>query len=200
MLTITKNVNGYTISTYIGGIEQTDKVPVDDTRFDTVNKAYELRETIKVSEDSRIRQEVLDTKRALEETKQMLAQANNHLAELLTGIPGTEATKEMIELYPEWTEGLSVESGEAYRVGDILYMAIRSHVTNKNNAPNGTEARNYWKGGAIKQEQPEPKPGVKYPKGTVVNYMGVDYYACEDTDKGPEVGYPTWDLLENKPL
>lgn len=200
MLTITKNDSVYTLRTYVGGIEQTDQVSLDDTRYSTVDSAYKLRETIKASEEGRIRQEVLDTKKALQEAQEKLAQANDHLATLLTGDPGAQATKEMIELYPEWAEGLSVDTGDAYRVGDVLYMATRPHVTSKDNSPESSEANKCWKGGTIKIPQPDPKPGVKYPKGTVVTYQGVDYYACEDTNEGPEAGYPTWDLLENKPL
>lgn len=199
MLTITKNDSVYTLRTYVGGIEQTDQVSLDDTRYSTVDRAYKLRETIQASEEGRIRQEVLDTKKALQEVQEKLAQANNHLATLLTGDPGSEATKEMIEQYPEWREGLSVDAGDAYRIGDVLYMATQPHVTSKENGPEGAQAKEYWKGGAIKQDQPDPKPGVKYPKGSVVTYQGVDYYACEDTNDGPEVGYPTWDLASNKP-
>ena len=199
MLTITKNDSMYTLRTYVGGIEQTDQVSLDDSRYPTVDSAYKLRETIQASEDGRIRQEVLDTKKALQEAQEKLAQANNHLATLLTGDPGAQATKEMIEQYPEWREGLSVDAGEAYRIGDVLYMATRPHVTSKENGPESENAKNYWKGGPIQQDQPDPKPGVKYPKGSVVTYQGVDYYAREDTNDGPEVGYPTWDLASNKP-
>ncbi len=199
MLTITKNDSVYTLRTYVGGIEQTDQVSLDDSRYSTVDSAYKLRETIKASEDGRIRQEVLDTKKALQDVQEKLAQANNRLATLLTGDPGSEATKEMIEQYPEWREGLFVDTGDAYRIGDVLYMAKRDHKTSKDNGPESTSAKDYWKGGAIKQDQPDPKPGVKYPKGTVVTYQGVDYYAREDTNDGPEVGFPTWDLASNKP-
>lgn len=199
MLTITKNDSVYTLRTYVGGIEQTDQVSQDDSRYPTVDSAYKLRETIKASEEGRIRQEVLDTKKALQEVQEKLAQANNRLAVLLTGDPGAQATKEMIELYPEWAEGLSVDTGDAYRVGDVLYMAICPHVTSTDNSPTSSNAQQYWKGGSVKTDQPTPKPGVKYPKGTVVTYQGVDYYACEDTNEGPEVGFPTWDLASNKP-
>lgn len=200
MLTITKNDSVYTLRTYVGGIEQTDQVSLDDSRYSTVDSAYKLRETIKASEDGRIRQEVLDTKKALQEVQTKLAQANNHLATLLTGDPGAQATKEMIEQYPEWDEGLSVDAGDAYRIGDVLYMAKQDHVTSKDNGPESTSAKDYWKGGPIQQDQPTSNPGVKYPKGTVVTYQGVDYYACEDTNEGPEVGFPTWDLASNKPI
>lgn len=138
--------------------------------------------------------------KTLQEVQEKLAQANNYLATLLTGDPGAQATKEMIEQYPKWEEGLSVDAGDAYRIGDVLYMAKRDHKTSKENGPESEKAKDYWKGGDIEQEQPEPKPGVKYPKGTVVTYQGVDYYACEDTNQGPEAGYPTWDLAENKPI
>lgn len=200
MLTITKNDSMYTLRTYVGGIEQTDQVSLDDSRYSTVDSAYKLRETIQASEEGRIRQEVLDTKKSLQEVQEKLAQANNHLATLLTGDPGAQATKEMIELYPEWSEGLSVDAGDAYRIGDVLYMAKRDHKTSKDNGPESSTAKDYWKGGSIQQDQPDPKPGVKYPKGTVVTYQGVDYYACEDTNEGPEVGFPTWDLASNKPI
>lgn len=199
MLTITKNDSVYTLRTYVGGIEQTDKVSLDDFRYSTVDSAYKLRETIQASEEGRIRQEVLDTKKALQEVQEKLAQANNRLAVLLTGDPGAQATKEMIELYPEWAEGLSVDTGDAYRVGDVLYMAICPHVTSTDNSPTSSNAQQYWKGGSVKTDQPTPKPGVAYPKGTVVTYQGVDYYATKDTNSGPEIGYPTWDLASNKP-
>ena len=138
--------------------------------------------------------------KALQEVQEKLAQANNYLATLLTGDPGAQATKEMIEQYPKWDEGLSVDAGDAYRIGDVLYMAKIDHVTSKENGPESEKAKDYWKGGPIQQDQPDPKPGVKYPKGTVVTYQGVDYYAREDTNDGPEVGFPTWDLAENKPI
>ncbi|MDD7732858.1 MAG: hypothetical protein PT957_03835 [Firmicutes bacterium] len=137
--------------------------------------------------------------KSLQETKAKLVQANNHLVELLTGNLGTEATEEIINLYAEWKEGLSVDTGDTYRVGRVLYMAICPHVTSTDNSPTSSNAQQYWKGGSIKTDQPAPKPGVAYPKGTVVTYQGVDYYATKDTNSGPEIGYPTWDLLENKP-
>lgn len=121
------------------------------------------------------------------------------IALLLTGTSDTIAP-ELIRDYPEWQVGLSVDTGDAYRIGDVLYMAIRDHVTSEENGPKSASAKDYWKGGAIPEdEKPEPKPEVKYPKGSVVAYQGVDYYATVDTNEGPEVGYPTWDLLANKP-
>lgn len=120
------------------------------------------------------------------------------IALLLTGTSDTIAPG-LIKEYPEWQVGLSVDTGDAYRIEDTLYMAIRAHVTSKENGPESEKAKDYWKGGSIQQDQPEPKPGVKYPKGTVVAYQGVDYYATVDTNEGPEVGFPIWDLLSNKP-
>lgn len=143
-----------------------------------------------------------EAERAKEETarvRQDLEEATKKIAALLTGDPDKAFSTEMIRQYPEWQEGLSVDAGDAYRVGDVLYMAIRGHVTSKDNSPESQAAKDYWKGGNIKDEVP-PVPGFKYPKNTVKNYMGVDYYACVDTNNGPEVGYPTWDLLDNKPL
>lgn len=121
------------------------------------------------------------------------------IALLLTGTSDTIAPG-LIKEYPEWQVGLSVDAGDAYRIGDILYLSKRPHVTSDENGPKSANAKDYWKGGAIPEDEvPEPKPGVKYPKGTVVAYQGVDYYATVDTNEGPEVGYPTWDLLSNKP-
>lgn len=144
-----------------------------------------------------------EAEKAKEETakvRQDLEEATKKIAALLTGDPDKAFSTEMIRQYPEWQVGLSVDAGDAYRIGDTLYMALRDHVTSKDNGPESQAAKDYWKGGAIKKDEVPPVSGFKYPKGTVKNYMGVDYYATIDTNEGPEAGFPTWDLLSNKNL
>lgn len=129
--------------------------------------------------------------------------ANDKIAKLLTGGLTDQATTDLIMLYPELTDkdyGRSIDAGEAYRVGTILYIATRDiNGLTKDTMPSGAEAATYWRGGAIKHQEPTPTPGFKYPIGSEVEYQGVMYYATKDTNSGPEVGYPTWDLLANKP-
>ena len=130
-------------------------------------------------------------------------EANNKITWLLTGGLTDQATTDLIMLYPELTEadyGRSIDAGEAYRVGTILYIATRNiDGLTVDKMPSGAEAATYWRGGAIKHQEPTPTPGFKYPAGSEAEYQGVMYYATKDTNSGPEVGYPVWDLLENKP-
>lgn len=132
-----------------------------------------------------------------------IKQANDKITKLLTGGLTEQATTELIMLYPELTEkdyGRSVDAGEAYRVGTILYIATRDiNGLTKDTMPSGAEAATYWRSGSIKHQEPTPAPDFKYPAGTELEYQGVVYYATKDTNSGPEVGYPVWDLLENKP-
>lgn len=147
------------------------------------------------AETERVRE---TAQKELDALQEKLTEANRRIAGLLTGNPTQEATEELILLYPEWQEGLSVDEGDAYRVGNVLYIATRSHLTEKENSPTSDQADAYWKGGAIQEEAEEPPAEFKYAKGTVVTYEGVKYYATEDTNDGPEVGYPTWDLYTNE--
>lgn len=129
--------------------------------------------------------------------------ANDKIAKLLTGGLTDQATTELIMRYPELSEsdyGRSIDAGEAYRVGTILYIATRDiNGLTADTMPTGTEASSYWRGGNIKHQEPTPTPDFKYPAGTELEYQGVMYYATKDTNSGPEVGYPVWDLLDNKP-
>lgn len=106
-------------------------------------------------------------------------------------------------LYPELTEkdyGRSIDAGEVFRVGTILYIAKRDiNGLTADTMPTGAETSTYWRGGDIKHQEPTPTPDFKYPAGTELEYQGVMYYATKDTSEGPEVGYPTWDLVDNKP-
>ncbi|MDO5016523.1 MAG: hypothetical protein Q4E09_05910 [Eubacteriales bacterium] len=131
-------------------------------------------------------------------------EANDKIAKLLTGGLSEEATTETILLYPELSEadyGRSIDTGEAFRIGEVLYVAKRNiDGLTADTMPTAPEASKYWRGGGIGENIPTPDPDYKYPAGTEVEYMGAMYYATIDTDLGPEVGYPTWDLLENKLL
>lgn len=130
-------------------------------------------------------------------------EANNKITWLLTGGLTEQATTDLIMLYPELTEadyGRSIDAGEAYRVGTILYIATRDiNGLTADTMPTGAEASTYWRGGGLETETPAPNPKYKYPAGTELEYQGVLYYATIDTNFGPEVGYPAWDLLDNKP-
>ena len=130
-----------------------------------------------------------------------LKAAQDHLAELLTGTPGATMTDDMAALYPELTDGISIVAGDYYREvgGKVLFRAKKNMVyDSKTMAPTGAHGSEYWTGGGLQEEKP-PANGYKYPKGTEKEYMGAMYYACVDTNEEPSVGYPTWDLLDNKP-
>lgn len=130
-------------------------------------------------------------------------EANDRIAKLLTGGLSEEATEEIILLYPELTEadyGRSIDAGEAFRIGTVLYVAKKDiDGLTEETMPAGAEASTYWRGGDIETETPAPDPKYKYPAGTELEYQGVLYYATIDTNFGPEAGFPTWDLVQNKP-
>lgn len=147
-------------------------------------------------------------KAGVAEEKARIAEANlkraqDHLAELLTGTPGAVMTDDMARQYAELKDGISIDAGDYYRMpgGLVLYRAKRdmSPYVASEMSPEGKNGSTYWTGGG-NDKQPAPKPGVKYPKGTEVDYLGARYYATKDTNDDPSVGYPTWDLVENKPL
>lgn len=127
--------------------------------------------------------------------------AQDHLAELLTGTPGATMTDEMAALYPELVDGISIDAGDYYREagGKVLYRAKKDMVYDHTTmAPTGEHGSEYWIGSGITDSKPNTG-AHKYPKGTEKEYMGTMYYACVDTNDEPSVGYPTWDLLDNKP-
>ncbi|MBY0584791.1 hypothetical protein K5I04_04935 [Murdochiella sp. Marseille-P8839] len=130
-----------------------------------------------------------------------LKRAQNHLAELLTGEAGKEMTDDMAAMYPELQDGISIDAGDYYREvgGKVLYRAKKDMVyDHATMAPTGEHGSEYWIGSGITEEKPNTG-AFKYPKGTEKEYMGTMYYACVDTNDEPSVGYPTWDLLDNKP-
>ena len=127
--------------------------------------------------------------------------AQDHLAELLTGTPGATMTDDMATLYPELADGISIDAGDYYREagGKVLYRAKKDMVYDHTTmAPTGEHGSEYWIGSGITDSKPNTG-AYKYPKGTEKEYMGTMYYACVDTNDEPSVGYPTWDLLDNKP-
>lgn len=150
--------------------------------------------------------EVAFAEAAAAEEKARIAEANlkraqDHLAELLTGTPGAVMTDDMARQYAELKDGISIDAGDYYREagGKILYRAKKDMVyDSKTMAPTGAHGSEYWMGSGITDNKPNTS-GYKYPKGTEKEYMGAMYYACVDTNEEPSVGYPTWDLLENKP-
>lgn len=130
-----------------------------------------------------------------------LKRAQDHLAELLTGTPGATMTDDMAAQYAELKDGIAIDAGDYYREagGKVLYRAKKDMVyDSKTMAPTGAHGSEYWMGSGITDNKPNTS-GYKYPKGTEKEYMGAMYYACVDTNEDPSAGYPTWDLLDNKP-
>lgn len=123
--------------------------------------------------------------------------SNNKLISFLSGGLHEEAKLEEIRKFAEWEPKLSIDAGDAYRIGDVLYIAKQDHVSSDKNSPTSTSAAKYWSGGNIKQTQPEPVVGYKYPKGTEYQYMGVFYFAKVDTNSTPEEAPFDWDVIDN---
>lgn len=150
------------------------------------------------------RKEAEEEKERLEER---LKEQNLAISRMLTG-GDEELPPEIVDLYPVWEAGLAVDEGDAYRLKNTLFVAKKDHVTSEENGPEGESGAFFWTGGSLTGDydpsEPEdpnlPGPSYKYPAGSIVEYMGQKYYAREDTDEGPEAGFPTWDLLENRPL
>lgn len=124
--------------------------------------------------------------RELEEWKAKLALA-------LTGGLQDTVKDDTIKLYAEWQPGLSVDAGDWYRVGLHMIRAKVDHVTSAENAPTGAKAAEYWEGVPIPAE---PTPAAKYPKGTVLEWSGVQYRALKDTDKDPGAAPEDWELMQ----
>lgn len=124
--------------------------------------------------------------RELEEWKAKLALA-------LTGGLQDTVKDDTIRLYAEWQPGISVDAGDWYRVGLHMIRAKVDHVTSADNAPTGEHAADYWEGVPIPAE---PTPAVKYPKGTVIEWSGVQYRALKDTDKDPGAAPADWELVQ----
>ena len=124
--------------------------------------------------------------RELEEWKAKLALA-------LTGGLQDTIKDDTIRLYAEWQPGLSVDAGDWYRVGLHMIRAKVDHITSAENAPTGAKAAEYWEGVPIPAE---PTPVAKYPKGTVLEWSGVQYRALKDTDKDPGAAPADWELVQ----
>lgn len=125
--------------------------------------------------------------RELEEWKAKLALA-------LTGGLQDTIKDDTIRLYAEWQPGLSVDAGDWYRVGLHMIRAKVDHITSAENAPTGAKAAEYWEGVPIPAE-PEA-PAAKYPKGTVMEWSGVQYRSLKDTDKDPGAAPSDWELVQ----
>ena len=163
-----------------------------------ISPILDVLENLKTEEESQI--EKLEAKNLDMEEK--LKAAQDVLAKMVTGDDKATMTDEVVRLYPELVDGMAIDAGDYCREqgGKILYRAKRDMVYDHNTmAPTGAHGADYWTG-AGNDKQPAPKPGVKYPKGTEVDYMGARYYATVDTNVDPSAGYPTWDLTDNKPM
>lgn len=126
--------------------------------------------------------------------------ANDKIAQWLSGGIVDEAKDELIRQYAEWQPGLSVDAGDAYRVGLVLYIAKQDHVTSSDNSPSSSRAADYWTGGSIAQnsgDETNPQTGYKYPAGTVLLWSGVNYKALKDTNKDPGEAPTDWVLISN---
>lgn len=124
--------------------------------------------------------------RELEEWKAKLALA-------LTGGLQDTIKDDTIRLYAEWQPGLSVDAGDWYRVGLHMIRAKVDHITSAENAPTGAKAAEYWEGVPIPAES---TPAAKYPKGTVMEWSGVQYRALKDTEKDPGAAPSDWELVQ----
>lgn len=124
--------------------------------------------------------------RELEEWKAKLALA-------LTGGLQDDIKDDTIKLYAEWQPGISVDAGDWYRVGLHMIRAKVDHITSAENAPTGEHAADYWEGVPIPAE---PTPAAKYPKGTIIEWSGVQYRALKDTDKDPGAAPADWELVQ----
>lgn len=194
-------------------------VSADDVQKDALDKLAEALSTLRTAEEKAL-DDAKTAKAAAEEAKEKaesdkvaaeadkakaeakLKAAQDALAKMITGNDKATMTDEVARLYPELVDGISIDAGDYYREqgGKILYRAKRDMIYDHTTmAPTGAHGADYWTG-AGNDKQPEPKAGYKYPKGTEVDYMGARYYATVDTNADPSVGYPTWDLTDNKPM
>lgn len=122
-----------------------------------------------------------------------LEQWKAKLALALTGGLQDDIKDDTIRLYAKWQPGLSVDAGDWYRVGLHMIRAKVDHVTSAENSPTGAKAADYWEGVPIPAE---PTPAAKYPKGTVIEWSGVQYRALKDTDKDPGAAPSDWELVQ----
>lgn len=122
-----------------------------------------------------------------------LAEWKDKVARALTGGIQDTIKDDTIRLYAEWQPGISVDAGDWYRVGLHMIRAKVDHITSAENAPTGAKAAEYWEGVPIPAE---PTPAAKYPKGTVLEWSGVQYRALKDTDKDPGAAPSDWELMQ----
>lgn len=188
------------------------KIVLQDTlkaKLDGIVKEMETMQTQEEKQLDELRErtgELQDRADKAEEkariAEENLKRAQDQIAKLVTGDSNAKMTPETARLFAELHDGISIDAGDYYRMpgGLVLYRAkcdMSPYVASEM-SPEGKNGSAYWTGDG-NDKQPAPKPGVKYPKGTEKEYMGAMYYACVDTNDDPSVGYPTWDLLDNKP-
>lgn len=187
-------------------------VSADDVQKGILDKLASAVSTLRTAEEKAL-DDAKNAKAAAEEAKEKaesdkiaaeanLKRAQDALAKMITGNDKATMTDDVARLYPELVDGISIDAGDYYREqgGKILYRAKRDMIYDHTTmAPTGAHGKDYWTGTGS-DKQPEPKAGYKYPKGTEVDYMGARYYATTDTNADPSVGYPTWDLIDNKPM
>lgn len=161
-----------------------------EAKAENEKQAREAAETAKAQALTEKAQAIADKEakeRELEEWKAKLALA-------LTGGLQDTIKDDTIRLYAEWQPGLSVDTGDWYRVGLHMIRAKVDHITSAENSPTGEHAADYWEGVPIPAE-PEA-PAAKYPKGTVLEWSGVQYRALKDTDKDPGAAPSDWELVQ----
>lgn len=188
------------------------KIVLQDTlkaKLDGIVKEMETMQTQEEKQLDELRErtgELQDRADKAEEkariAEENLKRAQDQIAKLVTGDSNAKMTPETARLFAELHDGISIDAGDYYRMpgGLVLYRAkcdMSPYVASEM-SPEGKNGSAYWTGGG-NDKQPAPTPGVKYQKGTEKEYMGAMYYACVDTNDDPSVGYPTWDLLDNKP-
>ncbi len=160
-----------------------------EAQAEAAKQARKVAETDKAQALTEKAQAIADKEakeRELEEWKAKLALA-------LTAGLQDDIKDDTIKLYAEWQPGLSVDAGDWYRVGLHMIRAKVDHVTSAENAPTGAKAADYWEGVPIPTE---PTPVAKYPKGTVMEWSGVQYRALKDTDKDPGAAPSDWELVQ----
>lgn len=188
-------------------------VAADDVQKDVLDNLASALTTLRTAEEKAL-DDAKTAKAAAEKAKEKaesdkiaaeanLKRAQDALAKMVTGDDKATMTPETAGLFAELHDGISIDAGDYYRMpgGLVLYRAKRdmSPYVAAEMSPEGKNGSSYWTGGG-NDKQPAPKPGYKYPKGTEVDYMGARYYATVDTNEEPSVGYPTWDLTDNKPM
>lgn len=88
-----------------------------------------------------------------------------------------------VELYPHWTEGLTVAVGDRYQYCEVLYRCVQAHTTQADWTPDLTQA--LWVRVSLEEfpEWVQPTGGHDaYNKGDKVIHNGVKYVSNIDAN------------------